>query len=90
MDEYQFMITSQQKMIESQQDLIKALRETIAAKDAKIEALHQGKALAELEVEQLKRKLEFAQKSLQRLVGSNRKTERTEIEESFSNGWSYS
>ena len=82
MNEYQFMITSQQKMIESQQDLIKALRGEIAAKDAKIDALRQGKALAELEVEQLK--------SLQRLAGGNRKTERTEIEESFSNGWSYS
>ena len=90
MNEYQFMITSQQKMIESQQDLIKALRGEIAAKDAKIDALRQGKALAELEVEQLKRKLEFAQKSLKRLAGDNRKTERTELEESFSNGWSYS
>lgn len=74
MDEYQFMITSQQKMIESQQDLIKALRGEIAAKDAKIDALRQGKSLAELEVEQLKRKLEFAQKSLERLAGDNRKT----------------
>ena len=90
MNEYQFMITSQQKMIESQQDLIKALRGEIAAKDAKIDALRQGKALAELEVEQLKRKLEFAQKSLKRLASDNRKTERTELEESFSNGWSYS
>ena len=74
MNEYQFMITSQQKMIESQQDLIKALRGEIAAKDAKIDALRQGKSLAELEVEQLKRKLEFAQKSLERLAGDNRKT----------------
>jgi len=90
MNEYQFMITSQQKMIESQQDLIKALRGEIAAKNVEIEALHQGKALAKLEAEQLKRKLELAQKSLERLTGSNRKTERTEIEESFSNGWSYS
>ena len=90
MNEYQFMITSQQKMIESQQDLIKTLRGEIAAKDAKIDALRQGKSLAELEVEQLKRKLEFAQKSLKRLAGDNRKTERTELEESFSNGWSYS
>lgn len=90
MNEYQFMITSQQKMIESQQDLINALRGEIAAKDAKIDALRQGKSLAELEVEQLKRKLEFAQKSLKRLAGDNRKTERTELEESFSNGWSYS
>lgn len=90
MNEYQFMITSQQKMIESQQDLIKALRGEIAAKDAKIDALRQGKALAELEVEQLKRKLEFEQKALKRLADGNRKTERTELEESFSNGWSYS
>ena len=89
MNEYQFMITSQQKMIESQQDLIKALRGEIAAKDAKIDALCQSKALAELEVEQLKRKLEFAQKTLQRLTSGNRKTERTEIEESISNEWSY-
>jgi len=87
MNEYQFMITSQQKMIESQQDLIKALRGEIAAKDAKIDALRQGKSLAELEVEQLKRKLEFAQKSLERLTGGNRKTECTEIEESI--GWLY-
>ena len=90
MNEYQFMITSQQKMIESQQDLIKALRGEIAAKDAKIDALRQGKALAELEAEQLKRKLEFERKALQRLASGNRKTERTELEESFSNGWSYS
>ena len=90
MNEYQFMITSQQKMIESQQDLIKALRGEIATKNVEIDALHQGKALAKLEAERLKRKLELAQKSLERLTGSNRKTERTEIEESFSNGWSYS
>ena len=74
MNEYQFMITSQQKMIESQQDLIKALRGEIAAKDAKIDALRQGKSLVELEVEQLKRKLEFAQKALERVAGDNHKT----------------
>ena len=54
MNEYQFMIASQQKMIESQADLIKTLRETIAAKDAKIEALRQAKSIRDLEIAQLK------------------------------------
>lgn len=70
MNEYQYLISAQQKMIESQNALISALRGEIAAKDKKIEALREAKAIRDLRIEQLESKLEFTKQQMKRLRDS--------------------